>query len=333
MSDIALLIYNNKGKNMQLSNKIKTRFSKDFKMPFQVVQEPIFSYYIDTLDAHFDTKNKLEMLYEVIETLGGEEEFFKESNRVKDTLIQDIQKSSAYERLNNDKLDDYNTVNQIKQQDIYHLGNADKTFISIDLKHANFNVFKMYDNEFPLGYDDYESLIGYVSNFEYFKKSKYLRQVIFGNMLPKKQQRLQKWTIDQVISVLHHDIGIPLNSFVSASADEVVFLIENDKALSMVDLVNKKLGSNRLTEKMSDWCRVEAFILRSIENNKFFVKEKLDDSNIEFKGIPSYFFMQAYKKYTNQEILETDKVFYFDGMLATFNKCVFDSDFEINLGE
>ena len=152
-------------------------------------------------------------------------------------------------------------------------------------------------------------------------------------MLPKKQQRLQKWAIDQVISVLHHDIGIPLNSFVSASADEVVFLIENDKALSMVDLVNKKLGNNTLTEKMSDWCRVEAFILKSIENKKFFVKEKLDDSNIEFKGIPSYFFMQAYKKYTNQEILETDKVFYFDGMLATFNKCVFDSDFEINLDE
>ena len=74
----------------------------------------------------------------------------------------------------------------------------------------------MYDNELTLGYDDYESLIGHVSNFEYFKKSKYLRQVIFGNMLPKKQQRLQKWVIDQVISVLHHDIGIPLNSFVSA---------------------------------------------------------------------------------------------------------------------
>lgn len=314
---------------MQLSNKIKTRFSKDFKMPFQVVQEPIFSYYIDALDTHFDTKNKLEMLYEVIETLGGEEEFFKESNRVKDTLIQDIQKSSAYERLNNDKLDDYNTVNQIKQQDIYHLGNADKTFISIDLKHANFNVFKMYDNELTLGYDDYESLIGHVSNFEYFKKSKYLRQVIFGNMLPKKQQRLQKWVIDQVISVLHHDVGIEMTDFVSASADEVVFAVDPANVDMFVDMVGRKLVSNELTSSVASWCRVEAFTLKSVGDKKFFVKENCLNGDVEFKAIPSLLFMQVYKKYTNQEILEIDKVFYFDSMLATFNKSLFDEGAEI----
>lgn len=323
MLDLVLHIYKNKGKNMQLSNKIKTRFSKDFKMPFQVVQEPIFSYYIDTLDAHFDTKNKLEMLYEVIETLGGEEEFFKESNRVKDTLIQDIQKSSAYERLNNDKLDDYNTVNQIKQQDIYNLGNADKTFISIDLKHANFNVFKMYDNELTLGYDDYESLIGHVSNFEYFKKSKYLRQVIFGNMLPKKQQRLQKWAMDKVITVLHNDVGIEMTDFVSASTDEVVFAVDPANVDMFVDMVGRKLVSNELTSSVASWCRVEAFTLKSVGDKKFFVKENCLNGDVEFKAIPSLLFMQVYKQYVGKELDPMDKVFYHEGFLAEFKDLVF----------
>lgn len=311
-----------------LSNSIKSRFCKDFKMPFQVVQEPMFSYYMHELNEKFETNNKLFMLQNVIDTLGSEEEFFKESNRVKDSIITSIQSQPEYLKLQEDRLDNYNTINQIKQQDIYNMGNVNKTFISVDLKHANFNVFKMYDKALTLGFDNYDDLVSSVTSFEYFKKSKYLRQVIFGNMLPKKQQRLQKWVMDQVITVLHKDVGIELKDFMSASADEVVFVVEPNDVDSIIDLVNRKLNLSSLTSNVSTWCRVESFTLKSIGDKKYFVKENIDGT-MEFKGIPSYFFMQVYKKYMNQEITEMDKMFYFDGMMATFNKSLFDEGAEV----
>lgn len=309
---------------MEFSNSLKQRFVKDYKLQFQVVQEPMFSYYMTELDKHFDTQAKLEMLTDVVNTLGGEDGFFKESNRVKDTLIQAIQAKPAYEKLQNDRLDGYDTVNQVKQQDIYNMGNVNKTFISVDLKHANFNVFKMYDPELTLGFGNYEALVGSVTEFEYFKKSKYLRQVIFGNMLPKKQQRLQKWVMDKVITVLHTDVGVEMKDFMSASADEVVFAVDPSNVDKFVDMVARKLGSNDLTTNFAYWCRVEAFTLKSVGNKKFFVKENCLNGEVEFKATPSLLFMQVYKQYVGEELDPMDKVFYHEGFLAEFKDLVFE---------
>ncbi len=308
---------------MKLSNSVKQRFCKDFNMPFQVVQEPMFSYYIEQLDKHFDTKAKLKMLIEVIETLGGEEQFFAESNRVKTVLIDKITKTKKYISLQNDKLDDYNTSHNVSQRDIYTMQNINHTFMSLDLVQANFNVFKMYSDELVLGFDTYADLVGSVSQFEYFKKSKYLRQVIFGNLQPKKQQRLQKFVMDNIITVLNSDVGIDMKDFVAASADEVVFSVDPSNVDMFVEMINRKIRSNPLSTSVANWVKVEAFTLKSISSKKFFVKE-LSSGGVEFKGIQSYFFMQAYKQYTQQPIEKMDKTFYHDGMLATFDKTVFD---------
>ena len=308
---------------VEFSNSLKTRFCKDYKLPFQVVQEPMFSYYIEELDSHFDTKQKLEYLTQAVMSLGGEEQFFAESNRVKDSIISAVQAKEVYQKLQNDRLDEYNVNTGVKQQDIYNMSNVNRTFISLDLKKANFNVFKMYDSDLVLGFDTYEEMVGSVTDYEYFKQSKYLRQVIFGNMLPKKQQKLQKWVMEKLIRVLHEDVGIQMEDFVSASSDEVVFAVAPEGVEKFVDMVERKLYANDETESISDWVRVEAFTLKSIGDKKFFVKEGTNGS-VEFKGIQSYFFMQVFKKYTEQEITDMDKAFYHDGFLATFNKTVFE---------
>jgi hypothetical protein len=308
---------------VEFSNSLKTRFVKDYKLPFQVVQEPMFSYYLEELDSHFDTKKKLEYLTQAVMSLGGEEQFFAESNRVKDSIISAVQAKEVYQKLQNDRLDEYNVNTGVKQQDIYNMSNVGRTFISLDLKKANFNVFKMYAPELVLGFDTYEEMVGSVTDFEYFKQSKYLRQVIFGNMLPKKQQKLQKWVMEKLIRVLHEDVGIQMEDFVSASSDEVVFAVGAEGVDKFVDMVERKLYANDETEAISDWVKVEAFTLKSVGDKKFFIKEGTN-GKVEFKGIQSYFFMQVYKKYNEQEITDMDKKFYHDGFLATFDKTVFE---------
>jgi len=309
---------------MQLSNTIKQRFVKDWKLPFHVVQEPIFSYMIDEVDQHFNSKYKLKLLEDVIETLGSEESFFSEANKVKNSIIQSIQLTPAYKMLQNDKLVKYDIEpNGIKQKDIYTMENVNRTFISLDLVKANFNVMKMYDNSLTLGFETYDDLVSSVTDFDYFKKSKYLRQVIFGNMLPKKQQKLQKWVMRQLIEMLHDDVGVDMVDFVSASADEVLFAIDPKDADKFVDMVKRKLKSNDNTSDFASWVRVEAFTLKSIGDKKFFVKEFLDGA-IEFKGIPSFLFMQVYKRFVNKEVIKMDKMFFHEGYLASFEQGVFD---------
>ena len=310
---------------MTLSNSIKVRFLKDFKIPIQVVQEPFFSYAIETLDPVLNTQGKLDLLIDIVSNLGNEELFFAESNHVKKTIIDTVQATPSYRQLQQDKLEKYDISkdNQVKQADIYHMGNVNKTFISLDLKHANFNVMKMYDTSLVMGFDSYESLVGSISQFEYFKQSKYLRQVIFGNMLPKKQQKLQKWVMSQLIHMLHTDIGIAMEDFVSASADEVLFVIDPENADKFVEMINRKLSGNETTKEFASWVRVESFKLESIGNKTFFVKRFMDNS-VDFKGIPSFLFMQVFKKYIEENEEELDRVFYHEGFMATFKEGVFD---------
>ncbi len=309
---------------MELSNSIKKRFIKDYKLPFQVTQEPMFSYYIKTLDPYFGTVAKLKLLTDVIETLGTEEDFFSESNKVKSTLINDIQLKDTYKLLQMDKLEAYDTATGVASRDIYTMENVNKTFISLDLKHANFNVFSMFSKELTLGFNTYAEMVGSVTEFDYFKQSKYLRQVIFGNMLPKKQQKLQKFVMSKLITMLHEDVGIAMDDFVSASADEVVFAVAKQDLKEFVDMIERKMTNNLVTKEYASWVRVEAFDLLAIGDKKFFVKENCLDGAVDFKGIPSFLFMQVYKKYIGEDLEPLDKTFFHEGYLASFTDSVFD---------
>jgi len=311
---------------MELSNTLKSRFCKDYNLPIQVLHEPYFTYYVSELDKHFSTKHKLKMLTDVVTNLGNEQLFFEESSKVRHEIIYAIQHTDSYIALQQNKLDEYTVTNGINQKNIYNMEHVGKTFISIDLKHANFNVFRMFDPSLVLDCKTYEDLIGTVTDFEYFKKSKYVRQVIFGNLLPKKQQKLQHWVINKIITILKDELGLKNDRFISASSDEVIILVDVETVNEFRDTLNYTLSVNSETKKCYDWFKIEAFTLKSIGDRQFFVKESSDDSEIDFKNIQSYFFMQVFKKYYELPVNTMDKMFYFDGELATFNEGLFDEN-------
>ena len=132
--------------------------------------------------------------------------------------------------------------------------------------------------------------------------------------------------MDKIINVLHVDGGIPMEDFVSASSDEIVFLTTTENVTELIEMVTTTLHNSEVTHTFIDWLRIEAFTLKSIGGKKFFVKENCIDNSVDFKGIQSYFFMQVYKTYLQKNIEEIDKKFYFDGLLATFDKGVFEDE-------
>jgi hypothetical protein len=108
-----------------------------------------------------------------------------------------------------------------------------------------------------------------------------------------------------------------------------VLEIGNNKDVSAtVERISNVLRADETTRDIA--VRVEAFVLRGVSgtDKKFYVKEHVYPraDHVEFKCVPSHFFMQVYKHYTGQTIVETDLVFHHEGELSTFMKPLFARD-------
>jgi len=309
---------------MELSNNIKKRFIKDYSLPISVLSEPLFSYYIEELDELYGTKEKLVNLVTLIEDLGNEDLFFKESSRVVDNVIEAISRKNIYKELQEDRLDNCSVIKDVNHKDIYNLKNVGEHFVSIDLVKANFNSMKSYSNELVLNSTSYEDLLSKFTDHDYYKNSKQIRQVIFGNLLPKKQQRLQKDIIYSIYNELI-ELGIDKDKFINASTDEIIIhTISKEEA----KLIANKIFELKETGKLQN-TRIELFKLNNIGDRKYFVKEHYN-GNVEFKGIPAYHFMQSYKEYLGKELNGNDLRFNYEGQVAIFEKPLFNDKQELN---
>lgn len=310
---------------MELSKEVKNRFIKDYKLPISIVEEPNFSYSIEILDSLYNTKEKLNNLKNLISNI-GEEEFFKLSSKVINNIIDTISKTSVYETLSNDLLKEYPNKVNVSSRDIYSIQNVGKYFLSFDLVKANFQALKKYSKELVLYAENYEELVSKFTNEKYFMESKQIRQVVFGNLLPKKQQIIQKNIISSVILDLVQNTTLELNDFINATADEFVI---SRSTKEEIEIICKEIKSY-LEKENYDGYRLETFKLNNIDDRKLFVKEYLN-GKIEFKGIPSFHFLQVYKKYFDLPLDEKDLQFIHEGELSTFLKPLFEKEFNLNL--
>lgn len=300
-----------------LSNSIKKRFIKDWKLPINITQEPIFSYQINLLDKDYNTIQKLDFLIETINKLGGEELFFQEFSKISETVIESIKRKNAYKKLELDRLSEMKQIVGIKHKDIYNIANVGANMLSIDLNKANFQALNSYSDELVLKSKNYDELISKFTDFEYFKESKQIRQVVFGNLLPKKQQRIQKNIMNEIYLELKK-IGVKEENLINASADEIVIKLNSKDEIQILEkLIEEKIDLPKLN------FRIETFELQNIGNRKYFVKEHYS-GDIEFKSVPSIFFMQAYKEYKDLDLEENDLKFFHEGQMASFEESHFN---------
>ena len=303
---------------MNFSNGIKQRFAKDFKLPLNIFSEPYFSYQVDLYDDIFKVREKLALLEEAISVAGGEEEFFQYGSQIAKNMKEKIASTQAYKNFNEvDMNKKFPLIENVKQQNIYILPNANKDLISIDLEKANFNCLDLFNIKDELGISSYDDLMKSLTDVEYFSKSKMIRQVIFGDLNPSRQQRLQKYIINQLCIKLKEN-GYELSS---ASSDEII--ISNSSNVEDI----KKLLSD-VPEKFK-FFRVEKFNFKKIDNDgKYFIKttETNNGEKVEFKSVPGHLFAQVYKKHLGLEINDNDMLFYHDGFLAQFKEPLFTKE-------
>lgn len=313
----------------QSTNSIIKRFCKDYSLPIVIFQEPIFSYFIELYDPLLQTKQKQEYLHKYLNSISNIEDFFTNSNLIISNIQNFIKSSSTYQKMNDlDLLQLSKSICssniQITNKNIYIEENNNKHLTSIDLKKANFNVFNFLGFKEETNIQSYEELVTkFINNphsIEYYLNSKMLRQVIFGDLNPARQQKIQKIIIHKFCELLQSK-GLELSS---ASSDEIII---NSKENPLN--IKKFLEDN--TPHNMHFFRVENIYIQKIHPDKdFFIKETVDSqSNVlktEFKNVPSYFFPQVYKQYSKQNLHEYDLLFYHEGFQATFKEQLFPKE-------
>lgn len=317
---------------MNIPNEIKARFVKDFDIPMQVVKDPYFDYYVELFDSQFRTKAKLALLLDALKQFGSPENFFKASKEFTEGIIEYIKAKQSYADFTQMDMERFKAKVPMRKGELYQEDNAGHQFISFDLRQANFNSMRFVNPDIFDGHIGHNGFIDFARKFtnsDYLLSSKKLRQVIFGNLCPTRQQTVQKY----LVSILYECL---LNSgfgegdegdIKTSNSDEIVLLCDTtlEAALDFIFKIKNLL--------IFDACKLfstEIFKLRRLGTDKydFFVKENLETDALEIKGVPCAYMPEVVKflKFGvmyEQELTDADRLFYQDGRLCSFKEPLF----------
>lgn len=293
---------------------VRKRFVKDNNLPIPVLDDPYFEYFINLYQKDFNTVNLILNLNDCAANTNSWENFFQESKTIMDSVIDAVSSTEAYGEFLSMDMDAYKPIQQINHSKLYKQTNANKQFVSIDLKKANFQALKYYDSELVFNCDFYEELLEIVSDdvHDYYMKSKQIRQVIFGNLNPKRQQTIQKYMISLILNVLYEN-GFSEEQIFSSSPDEII--VESNDVDGISNIIEQSNDCNNMH------LHIDSFVLKQIhENYSYFVKE-YENGSVEFKGVPQNNMAEFYKYYYGMDINNYyDLVFVLDGRIAHFDK-------------
>lgn len=307
--------------------KIKeiTEFSKLFKLNVPV--EEHFEYYIQTLSKSFEFKDIVSLVNEYSKF----EDWLKENgyNNVGhykmgyayDLIKNHLSLSEAYTRC---QALDYS---QVKFYEKDHLKMYEGNFmLSLDFSSANFQSMKIFDKENNLKMS-WAALCSYLKIHPMLASSKSFRQVVFGNLNPKRFQKIQHFHILKLVE----DLGkvFPLENIIFISHDEIVLNLGDDKdiAFKRVEQISDVVQSIKETRLNNGetWMYVKYSIFKMNKISKgIYLKEiyfATDDSIVKFYktlfGCPGNMYYINFKKHVLEEDVEDrDCLFTLENRLA-----------------
>lgn len=291
--------------------ELRNRFLKESKLPIPVLDSPYFEYFLDLYEGTLNSRSKFEAYKESVENLSNYMEMY---NKFKDDVIGFIKNHDSYSEFSN-KHYDFRSVPSINLYTEDHCGK----WISIDLVSANFGVLRKFDSSIVKDADSYKSFVEMFDNGELFSESKSTRQVIFGNLNPKKLQNHQKYCLSLIVEFLNDTFGdVEVYSLGSDELvlryDETLFNGLNSDYVSVIeDLVGTKVKVDRFE------------LLKNKEFSEYgFVKVDMDGNFLELVAVPKTFYAQAYKAYFGLDLTEMDLVSFHEGHVVKFVETVED---------
>lgn len=299
---------------MKLNLDVRQRFVSDMKISFPVLEDPYFDYYVELYDEHHKTKEKLALLISEIEKFNSQGEFLEAYYEVRNNILTALKNEAYNEFIEMDMSKFAIEKHSYPKTDVFNKINVGKRFVSIDLVKANFQALKYVNPELVLGTNTYEELISQFTNMEYMKSSKYIRQVILGNLNPKRTITVEKYLIEQVLNFLLYRGDLESNQIYMISADEIVYSINEDENIEAISNLMAVIK-----ESLNIDVDIEVYELKQIGNIKsYFIKEFLNKDGFEIMCVPQDFRPQVLKYLKREEVNDFDKTFRNEGMIAVY---------------
>ena len=309
----------------KITEKLKERFCKDLNLPIKIFKEPYFTDRMCLYDAQYDCIKKYKDFIELVEECGGEQQYFELYNKVKDAAINYLHNDYMMKFSQEEDFNKFSITNKgFPKNSIYHSGNDEKVFVSFDMVKGNFSALHNYDKRIVGSCDTYEQFLGLFTDKSHLINSKYIRQVIFGNINPKRQVTYEQYLMDKVLDKVLK--SFEKDNIVFFSTDEIVVEIDK-KDINKINEIAKEIVKDSKSKDIN--IRHEIFQLHKIYGTDGYVKEFLcDKKGIDIKGINNIEMPFVLRKLQKESVSDTDKVFVFEGKLA---KLIDVPEIEINL--
>ena len=315
---------------MMISQALKERFCRDMQLPIKIFQEPYFSERLELYDKHFGCLEAYERFCEIVQSFEDEQSFFEAYNQTKENAIQYLQNNSTFMYFSQEEdMTKFDIPNRsFPKNSIYKENFVGKFFVSIDMCKGNFTALRHYNPDIFGGKETYEDFISMFTDNEHFIKSKYIRQVIFGAINPKRQVKYEQFLMNKVLDHL-------LQFF----APEKVVYFSTDEIVIEVDEFNKFLNSsahfaiNETVEKFTEEgirIRAEVFRLDFMKEYETYIKsvfiktftsdgEALKNSELRvIKNATNMTMPYVIRKMYDLPPSDNDNVFLYEGRLAKF---------------
>ena len=300
-----------------------TEFCKLFKIHVPVAQEQ--EYYFSQLQKSPQYDWLADMVLEFErwerELLQIDSKVEKEKYKYLNQVVDRLRAAQAYTAINSSSLPPKTQDQFDRRQDDINLIFALKTmnihFVSIDVKSANYTLFSRYDSENKLCSNWKDYILDLPVPLQ---KSKSFRQVVFGNLNPKRTQKLifSDLTLkvkEKIDAYFHHT-----EQCCTLLTDEIIYMFQSEQDA-------KQFCQNfpqEIEAELGLRLRLTYFLPQLISGKYFYradvVEDIFSDQEKKYKkliGVPGNQFYYYFKKFVlEKEIEERDLFFQQDGQLA-----------------
>lgn len=277
------------------------------------------------------------------ENFKNEEAYFEYYNNLKDKIIDRIKNSECFKVLNNEKLNISKVfelpevvinlslseiVKVLPQKDVYKENNVGEYFISIDMQKANFSALVLFGkmseqligepvNDNIFNSFDYDAFMKEFTPYEYFAKSKYIRQVVFGNCNPKRQVTFEKFIMAGLIErFLLSGVLNSIDEVYSLCSDEIIIRTTKEGMQDKMNNIIKYIANHSDDETPS--LRIEGFQLGRVKGTNAYIKNIITgpDKHIDLKCVNPIEAPFIYRTLKGEPVSLNDRMFLHEGKKA-----------------
>lgn len=301
--------------------ELKERFVKDMGLPIKIFDEPYFENLLKLFDSENGAYRKYCEFKVLVESFDSVGDFFNACYDFREKVIGYLNENPDMIYFSqNEDMSKFSVVNKgYPANEIYKETFDRGFFVSIDMIKGNFTALHHYNPNIVGNKDTYEEFAGMFTDIPYLIESKYLRQVVFGNVNPKRQVTYEKYLMDKVLTRLLES-GISKENVVFFSTDEIVLRVSDE---DVVDGVVKKEFCQVIESVVNEMVhqninvRFEVFQLRKIPGSTGYIKKfQYNKEGHVFKKVNYLEYPFVLRAYQNENYKDIDRVFMYEGKRA-----------------